>query len=138
MAEIPENEVTMADVHLWYEMQEQLAKLKVNEMLLRKRIVAKFFPTPKEGVNSHPLEAGWVMKADCGIDRKIEEAVLTTLKPAFKEAKISVDKLVRWKPELAVKEYRALNEEQRHLFDQALIIKPSSPQLEIVLPKAQR
>jgi hypothetical protein len=135
MAEIPENTVTMKDVEQWYTMQEQLSKLKIAESILRKRIVGHFFPTPREGVNSHPLEAGWVMKADCGIDRKVDEAALTTLKAPLKEAKISVDKLIRWKPELAVKEYRTLSDEQRHLFDQCLIIKPASPQLEIVLPK---
>jgi hypothetical protein len=48
---------------------------------------------------------------------------------------LHIDKLVKWKPEVAITEYRKLTEEERNRFDQCLVIKPGSPSLEIVIPK---
>lgn len=143
MSAIPDNPVTMQDLMTWYVMVEDLAKLKANEVILRRKIFKHYFPTPDEGVNTHTLEDGYALKGDYKIDRKVDEAALVTLTPNFQEAGIKVDDLIRRKPELAVKEYRKLEGDtsdegkaRLHLFDQCLIIKPSeTPALEIVLPK---
>jgi len=43
--------------------------------------------------------------------------------------------LVKRKPELITSAYKALTEQARLVFDQALIIKAGSPSLELVAPK---
>lgn len=143
MSAIPDNPVTMQDLMTWYTMQEDLAKLKAAEVLLRRKIFKFYFPTPSEGVNTHTLDDGYALKGDYKIDRKVDDAALVTLTPTFQEQGLKVDELIKRKPELALREYRKLEADETevgkarlHLFDQCLIIKPSeTPALEIVLPK---
>jgi hypothetical protein len=134
MTGIPQNTVTQADINAWYEMQEQLKKLKASEMILRTKIFKAFFPTPKEGTNTAPLAEGWVIKGTFSIIREIDVGALDALGEVFEKAHISKDKLVKYTPSLKKAEYNTLTEEQKKLFDNALIIKPGSPSLEIVLP----
>lgn len=134
MTEIPPRAPTLDDLAEWYRIKEQLNALKAKEALLRRFVFNGFFPTPKEGTNSYKLPDGFVLKATYPIDRAIDEAAMTALADPFREAGISVDSLIRRKPELVVKEYRTLTAEQATLFDQCLVIKPGSPQLEIVKP----
>jgi hypothetical protein len=49
-------------------------------------------------------------------------------------AGINVAALVKWKPELVLKNYRELTDEQKLIFNDCLVIKDGSPALEIVLP----
>jgi len=44
-------------------------------------------------------------------------------------------KLIVWKPELKLSEYRKLSEAQRQVFDRVLVVKPGSPQVDIKIPK---
>ena len=81
MAEIPaEPEVTIQDLYKWFEMKKQLDLLKWQESDLRKKVVAKFFPVPKEGVNTMDLGAGYELKLTHSIDRKIDQTQLDVLK----------------------------------------------------------
>lgn len=135
MVEIPENEVTQADLSQWYTMQDELKKLRAAEMLLRQKIFKHFFPTPEEGTNNHELPDGWMLKGKHTVNRDIDQGAFQVLRQQFEEAGIHPDALVQYKPSLVKREYNTLTAEQRHLFDQALIVKPGSPSLEIVLPK---
>ncbi len=149
-AAIPENEVTLDDLKQWYSLHEQLGKLKSAESLLRNRIFKGMFPDPKEGTNNRPLEdgTGAVLKAQHVISRTVDVGTLDALKKAQADAlaagpeappsnapKLPFDELVKWKPELSISKYRELTKEERMYFDQCLVIKPGSPQLEIVIPK---
>jgi hypothetical protein len=134
MTLIPPNTVTAEDMSSWYQMQEQLKKLKAAEMLLRQKIFGFYFPAPKEGINTIPLDAGWVLKGKHTISREVDPGAFGALKEQFLKAGIAADSMVQYKPSLFMKEYRTLTEEQMHLFDQCLIVKPGSPALEIVLP----
>lgn len=134
MTQIPGNDVTLADLTAWYEMQEQLKKLKASEMLLRTKLFAAFFPTPKEGTNSFPLDKGWVLKGTYKIERKIDIALLTAYSPTLRLASINPNTLVKCEPSLITKAYRKLTAEQEKLFDQVLVVKPGAPSLEIVMP----
>lgn len=127
--------VTQEDMNLWYELQRQLSDIKAQEMDLRKKIFGAKFPDPVEGTNTVPLSDGWVLKGQYKIDRKVDEALLVTLTPILKEKKINIKDLIKYTPELSIREYRALDEEQMKLFNQVLIIKPGSPAMEIVKPK---
>ena len=134
MTSIPANTVSQEDLAEWYRLQEELRKVKASEMLLRQKIFAAYFPSPKEGTNDAPLAEGWILKGKHTINREIDPGALGAMKEQFVQAGISADALVQYKPSLVLKEYRTLTEEQRQLFDRALIVKPGSPALEIVLP----
>ena len=151
MAELPEDTITPADLAQWFQLKEQLGKVKAAEALLRSRIYKFFFKTPKEGTNNHPLNdgTGAVLKAVRVIDRKVELGSLDALRTAQSKAiednkagapmpnipLLNFDKLIKWTPELVTKEYRELTEAERHYFDQCLIIKDGSPQVSIEIPK---
>ena len=132
---MPTPTVTQDELNLWFQLQEQLTTIKAQEMDLRKKIFAAYFHNPVEGTNTEPLSQGWVLKGQYKIDRKVDEAMLLTMQPVFKEHKIPVKELVIYKPELALRVYRGLDEEQLKIFDQVLVIKPGSPALEITKPK---
>lgn len=109
-----------------------------NEMKLRKEMMATFFPEPVEGVNTLDLEQGWVLRANYKIDRKIDEAMLPTVNAQLREIGVNPDPLVRYKPELDTKAYKALvqiNPIAAKVFDDAMTSKPASPILELKAPK---
>ena len=134
MTSIPNNAVSQEDLAEWYRLQDELKRIKASEMLLRQKIFGAYFPSPTEGTNSAPLADGWVLKGKHTINREIDPGALGAMKEQFVQAGIAADSLVQYKPSLVLKEYRTLTEEQRQLFDRALIVKPGSPALEIVLP----
>jgi len=135
MVEIPPNQVTTEDLFQWYQMQQDLSALKAAEGLLRAKIFKGLFPAPEEGTNTHHLPDGYELKAVHKINRTLDIAAVTAFADKFKEAKIPVDKLIEYKPELRIKEYRSLTAEQMQLFDQCLVVKDGTPDLKIVLPK---
>lgn len=136
MSAIPANAVTQEDLNAWSQLQKQLGDLKSAEMLLRTKIFKGLFPNPVEGTNSVPLGTeGWVIKAKYPINRKPDVALLTARAPELRAAGIVLEDVIRTIPELATGEYRKLTDEQRHLLDQVMEVKPGSPALEIVLPK---
>ena len=131
--------VTMDDLVAWQDMQARLSALKEEEMALRKRIYAQYFPAPVEGTNKAPLAEGWILKANRIVERKVDIGALQAMSAEggpLHEAGINPNLLIKWEPKLEIKVYRTLSSEQRELFDQALIIKDGSPQVEIALPAA--
>lgn len=136
MSEIPDNPVTQEDLTLWYTLQEELARLRASEMLLRRKIFKFYFPAPEEGTNTFVLPDGYALKGTYKIDRKVDVAALTTLTPFMREKEIPVDTIFVMKPDLALREYRKIEKtDAQKIIDQCLIIKPSdSPGLEIVKP----
>lgn len=137
MVELPANTVSNADIAEWYKIKEKMAKLKASEALLRTKIFKGLFTNPVEGTNTLPLNdgTGAELKATHIINRSVDEGALDALKEELRKNKIKVSDLVRYKPEVVISEYRKLTEEERQLFDQALIIKPGSPQMDVVIPK---
>lgn len=135
MSEIPKNEVTQADLETWYNLDKQIKDLKTHEVLLRRKIFNGLFAEPVEGTNNHKLPDGAVVKGKCVISRTIDIGALNALREEFAKAGINADSLIKYTPDLKVKEYRELTAEQQHLFDQALVIKEGMPGLEIVIPK---
>ena len=141
MALIPEREVTLEHLKEWYEIKQQLDELKNKEVVMRQFITAGLFPEPTEGTNTHPLNdgTGAVAKMTHVINRKVDEELYDELEKSLQTdnnlPRLDLTKLVRWKPEVSIKEYRTLTDEERHLFDQALVIKPGMPGLDIMIPK---
>lgn len=134
-AELTPEEQLKLDMIEWYKAAEAMAALKDREMALRVKLFKAFFPTPKEGTNSYDLPDGYVVKGVHVVNRAVDQAVLTTLSKEFAEAHIAIADLIKWKPDLVKSTYNTLSAEQKQLFDQALVIKEGTPQLEIVMPK---
>lgn len=135
MTAIPPNTCTMQDIYDWYTASEELAALKNREMLLRRKVFEGKFPEPVEGTNSEPLQDGWVLKCKYGYNRTPDMEAFSTLADELRAAGVVLETLIKYKPELAITAYRELTKEQQQLVDQCLIVKPSSPSLEIVMPK---
>lgn len=145
MVELPEGTlepVKPEDLVTWFKMQDELARLKANEALLRSRIFRHYFTDPKEGVNNVELNdgTGAVIKGEYKINRSIDVGQMEALKAAqqaesYNGPKVNFDVLIKLKPELSITEYKKLTAEERLFVDQALIIKPGAPGLEIVIPK---
>lgn len=146
MTTIPENTVTPQDLAEWYRLKEELTRIKASEMLLRTKIYHALFKEPVEGTNTLPLNDGWVMKAKRVINRSIDQAALLvnsqedpeTHMSALTSHGINPASLVVWKPELVLKAYRELTEEQQKIFNECLVIKDGSPDLSIVLPASAK
>lgn len=159
-AKIPENTVTQTDLVQWFNLKDQLGKLKSAEALLRTKIFKFYFTDPKEGTNKVPLNdgTGAELKATYPMYRTIDPGTLDALKEAQEAAwgeaaaaqrradefaqgtvpnipRLPFADLIKYKPELVLSEYRKLTEEERLYFDQALIVKPGSPSMEISTPK---
>ena len=119
----------------WHELQALQKKLRVIEMDLRKEMTAHFFDvaTAKEGTNTADIGNGWKVRYKHGLDRKCDEAAFEAVFAKLPEG--SKETLIKFKPEVNIKGYRALPEESRKIFEECLIIKPSSPALELVAPK---
>lgn len=135
MTEIPPNVVTQADLDEWFRLTEELKKVKAKEMLLRLKIFKGYFPAPREGTNKAPLADGYQLTGTHVVNRDVDEGALSVLGKDFTAAGLRPDLLIKWKPSLVKSGYNTLTDEQKHLFDQALIVKPGSPSLEITKPK---
>ncbi|CAB4168948.1 hypothetical protein UFOVP1516_25 [uncultured Caudovirales phage] len=130
--------VDLNKLELWYKMQEDLKILREAEASLRSEIFKAAFPTPKEGTNKVELGDGWILNATMPITRKVDLAAFLAMKEQLEEAHISPDKMVKFLPELELKQYRCLTEDEIQLVDQFLIIKEGSPQMKVVLPASAK
>lgn len=118
---------------------QEAKKVVEAEQALRKEVMALFFPEPVEGTNKFELEAGWSLTATHKIERKVDEAALPAVLQQLREMGVNPDPLIRTKPDLDTKAYKSLvqiNPDAAHVFEQALTIKPGSPTVELVPPKA--
>lgn len=122
----------------WQNIKAQLAAmtpLVLREKQIREQVFGFAFPTPKEGTNKYDLPASWVLEGKLQIARTIDEAVLSVVKERLRAEGFNADPIVRFKPEVAVKEYKAMPEAQRLIFDTCLTIKPQLPSLALIPPK---
>lgn len=151
MVEVTPNVLAAEDLAEWYRLQKELARVKACEAIMRSKVFKFYFPVPEEGTNTVPLNdgTGAVIKAQHVINRSVDVGSFEALRAAQTlalEAQsaggaapnapvLQFDKLVKWKPEVSITDYRKLTKEEQLYFDQCLIIKPGSPQLEITIPK---
>jgi hypothetical protein len=121
-------------------LDDQKKPLYEREMELRRLIVAQAFPpgVGKEGTNKFELPHGWELKAVIGLERTVDIAVLDSVTTRLEKIGVSVDNLLRWEPEVKVREMRQLTAEQLKIFEEALTIKPKAPTLELIPPKEDK
>ena len=105
---------------------------KTREMELRKYIAAQLFPAPDEGKNTI-VKLGLEVTLGHKLNRKLDVERFDLLKDELTRKGVPVARLVEYNPALVMKEYRALLDQKRKLFDQVLTITPSAPELDINL-----
>lgn len=131
-------ETVFARLQAWYVTQQELAALKVREIIERKELAAYYFAAPREGSNRMEVSPGFDLKLEHGYNYKVDVAALDNVTQAqIKKLKLPWDDLFVYKPELCVREYRKLSTEQKAFVDTLLDITPSTPSLAIV-PQAER
>lgn len=130
----------------WQESKGQLDECKEREAALRKAVFELEFPSPTEGTQRIPLGNGYHLKAvypmryECPKDEQKSytnvELGLEELEKLGPEAGFVADRVIKWVPEVQIKEYRTLKPEYKTIIDKFVVIKPGAPQLEIEEPKA--
>ncbi len=118
----------------WYQASEKLKGLKVQELELRKAVVAEYFTELKEGTNRVEIAGDSILVAtlpyNYSLDTDEIEAGLE-LVPKTKR-----DKLIVQKPSLSIKVYRTLSKKAMTDFTaQCVTVKPGTPTLKIEVPK---
>ncbi len=139
-----------ADVAEWFRQSEQLRTLKETEMELRNKVVQYYFPNGlKEGTNKTEVREGWTLNVKGVVNRKVDVAAESAVREALKELEVDLGDFLRYKPELAITEYRTLcesvekssgaeqerNKKIKELVHQLLIVTDGSPGVELVPPK---
>lgn len=112
------------------------AKVAVEkERLLRDEVVA-LFGAQEEGTRTLVYEGFAEIKLRQTVDRKVDENLLQEVMKKFpKDSVYRRDStyLFRWKPELKTKVYKEMPESDRIIFDNALVIRLASPQIEATI-----
>lgn len=137
MIQLPANEMTPeAKLQLlgeWFLKKQELQKIQAQERTLRDTVVSLYLPESekKEGTNTIKLPTGDELKIVCGIDRKVDKAIWSSILPQLCELGVDVNEVVETKVELKVGNYRKLTEEQRNVMDECVTSKWGSPQVSI-------
>lgn len=116
-------------------LKEQLDPLVAQERAIRKQIVDSFEHKSEGSKNELGLANGYTLKMNYKLKREIDEPALKNLYKELEEAAVPVDMLIKQKPHLELKIYRALSEDQKKVVDKALIIKEDTHTVEIIPPK---
>lgn len=138
---------------LWQQKKQAIEVAKEEEMDLRKYIVNRAFPKKEEGMNTRELGNGYQLKAgikynyNLADNDKVEEC-LNHISALGNEGPFIADRLVSWKPNFLLTEYRALCEAKDkgeqyaikilNIVNQMLTITEAAPSLEIKEPKGKK
>lgn len=138
---------------LWQQKKQAIEDAKNEEMELRKYIVKREFPKAKEGMNTKELGAGYQLKAAVKFnynlaDNDTVEATLERLSNLGNAGSAIADRLVSWKPNFLLTEYRQLCEDKDkgskfavdalNIISEMLTITEAAPTLEIKEAKVKK
>lgn len=136
-----------AKILAWEQAVKALAAAKDAEAALRKEVLAEVFAfnpeALREGTENFELGNGYKLKAVFKISRTMNNAddavdkVLTKIEKTGPEGQFIAERLVKWKPELSVSEYKKLPEKFKKLIDEVVVSKEAMPTLELVAPKSK-
>lgn len=145
MVSIPSNkDALLAE---WKTAKAALDIAKATEAQLRTLVVEVFSQETdpmKSGVENVDVGWGYKLKIEHKLTYKLDNAddcaklanVLATIETSMAGGNIIADRLVKWKPELSVSEYKLLSPVNKALIDGVLTITPASKSVELVPPKA--
>ena len=121
----------------WQKATTDLLIAKEHEMNMRKHIVGRLFPNAKEGTNNFNLGNGYKLTAIVKFNYKFEsnDKVQEMIMEFERIGSDISARLVKWKPEPSITEYRKLTGMSKEIADKAIIITDATPSLEIKAPK---
>jgi hypothetical protein len=127
----------------WIDAQRALYAAAEAEMAARKEVVAAFpFDADKdEGTQNIDLANGWklkvVKKLNYTLNNKEDatDRALEKLEKLGAEGVFVAERLVKWKPELSISEYRKLTDQYKSIIDAVLTTSPGAPSLSLIEPK---
>lgn len=126
----------------WQLTDEQLTRVKQRELELRNEVIKTIFKNYKEtGVENFDLNQGYKLKATFKINYSLnnkDDAVdkaLTKIENIGQYEKFVAAKLIQWKPQLVLSEYKELSEECKKIIDEVITTSNGTPSLELVSPK---
>ena len=143
------NETASRDAKIlaWEQAVKALAAAKDAEAALRKEVLAEAFSFDpealREGTENFELGNGYKLKAVFKISRNLNneneavDKVLAKIEKTGPEGVFIAERLVKWKPELSITEYKKLPEKFKKLFDEVVTSKEAMPSLELVAPKSK-
>jgi len=143
------NETAQRDAKImqWQEAVKNLAAAKEAEAALRNEVLSGAFDFDpealREGTENVELGNGYKLKAVFKISRNLQggneavEKALQKIEKTGAEGEFIAERLVKWKPELSVSEYKKLPDKFRKLIDEVLTSKEAMPSLELVVPKSK-
>lgn len=131
-----------ASVTKWLAAKEKVDKsakpLVEEERALRKLVIAKFFPRPRENTNLADCGTG-ALSLQQPYKRTIDEASLDANMNSLVQAGIPMDDIIVYVPKLNMEEYRKLTVAQRKKLDRCMTITLDSPSLSYIPdPKPQK
>ena len=136
-----------AKILAWEAAVKALAAAKDAEAALRKEVLAEAFAFDpealREGTENFEPGNGYKLKAVFKISRNLNneneavDKVLSKIEKTGPEGAFIAERLVKWKPELSVSEYKKLPEKFKKLFDEVVTSKEAMPSLELVAPKSK-
>ena len=136
-----------AKILAWEAAVKALAAAKDAEAALRKEVLAEAFAFDpealREGTENFELGNGYKLKAVFKISRNLNneneavDKVLSKIEKTGPEGAFIAERLVKWKPELSVSEYKKLPEKFKKLIDEVVTSKEAMPSLELVAPKSK-
>ena len=136
-----------AKILAWEAAVKALAAAKDAEAALRREVLAEAFQFDpealREGTENFELGNGYKLKAVFKISRNLNneneavDKVLSKIEKTGPEGAFIAERLVKWKPELSISEYKKLPEKFKKLFDEVVTSKEAMPSLELVAPKSK-
>lgn len=138
---------------LWGQKKKAITDATAEELELRKYIVKREFPQANEGMNNKDLGAGYTLKASVKFnynlaDNDTVEATLDQLSRLGNAGSAIADRLVSWKPNFLLTEYRQLQEDKEKgsqfaiqaldIISKMLTITDAAPTLEIKEPRGKK
>lgn len=130
----------------WKEASELLAKIKVTEAELRKQVVEAFSNDAKPGHSgTENVDVGWghKLKIEHKLNYKLDNSddcakldkVLDSIEKSMEGGNIIAERLVKWSPELSIREYKLLSPENKKRIDTVLTITDGTPSVTLIPPK---
>lgn len=134
----------------WQKAKDAIEAAKAAEMEIRKYIVKREFPQAREGMNNKDLGNGYQLKAGVKFnynlaDNDTVESTLDKLTAMGAAGSAIAERLVSWKPNFLLTEYRQLQEEKEKgsqfaitalsVISEMLTITEGAPTLEIKEPR---
>jgi len=152
VAKLPETEqgIFYTTLDNWYKANEAAAAAIAAEKKAREALAEIAFKDATEGTNTIELGFGKQLKVECRINRTIDKAQLEALK-AFaadeadqapdaialrKQVAALLEELIRYKPDLSVTAFKALDADQKKIVGDLVTEKLGSYGVSIHTPKA--